>query len=387
MLVFSFDNILDHSPKGESLRERGFGKFSHLETITEKEFYLHEEVFGSAFPRLGKARDYLGELKQEDIPLLVNVFDLWKNYDTYLFLKGTHVETNKIQYILSRCSKRGNDIYARRIESRLGFLKYGGEGKFFNPLDFDGKKKVTTRLLWVTLTFDPRICSFDKAWSEIIQYEFNLWITNLRNKYGEINYVVFPQAFPNEKGKAFGYPHIHIILLFEDSKFNVWRNFEEDREGKLGFVFRIQEKQELHKQGKWRSFIDVKAISSLASLYNYAKKHFFNAGSGESKEALINNAIMWFYRKKSFSMSGYFRKKLSSYIEFISSKHNSKHFQAVLDGGLSFSIIEWEFLGCFSAKRINTVLDVGDPPFDFISLSIEEADRLLNPSLKERLGF
>lgn len=329
-------------------------------------------------------------MKQEDLGLLRDVFELWKKYDTYLFLKGTHRETGKKQYLLSRCSKRGNDIYARRIDTRLGFLKFGGEEKFFSVSDFDGKKKVKTRLLWVTLTFNPRLCDLDTSWSSRIQYEFNLWITNLRNKYGKISYTSFPQAFPNEKGNAYGYPHYHIILLFEDSEFNVWRNFEEDREGKLGFVYRIQEKNELHKQGKWKAFIDVKAVSSLSALYNYARKHFFNAGYGDSKEALINNSIMWYYRKRSFNMSKKFRRKLTSYIEFISSKHNSKRFQAVLDGNGPFSIVKWEFLGCFSAKRIKKVLedlDVGDPPFDFISLSVDEADRLLNPSGKERFLF
>lgn len=53
----------------------------------------------------------------------------------------------------------------------------------------------------------------------------------------------------------------------------------------------------------------------------------------------------------------------------------------------TFSVIKWEFLGCFSANRIKKVLDIGDPPFDFISLSVDEADKLLNPSDKERLVF
>ena len=407
------------SPKGKSLRNRGSGKVSHLATIDlEKDFFLHETVFGSGFPRLNKARDFLGELKQEDIPYLMDVFELWKNYDTYLFLKGTHRETAKTQYLLSKCSKRGNDVYARRIDARLGFLKYKDNRKFFDGLDFDDhgqpldkKKGVKTRLLWVTLTFDSKLSILDDAWrGEIvtkvkqrgkniggeylghslrcrcIQCQFNLWITNLRNEYGKINYVVFPQAYPDKNGDAFGYPHIHIILLFEEKEFNVFQTYKFDKRKKeWGFVYRIQEKKELHEQGKWLSFSDVKAIQSLSALYNYAKKHFFNAGYGDSDEATLNNSVMWFYKKKSFNMSGDFREKLSEFIR--KDKHNSKRFQAVLDGGKPFSVIEWEFLGCFSAKRIKRVLDVGDPPFDFISLSVDEADKLLNPSVKERLRF
>ena len=192
----------------------------------------------------------------------------------------------------------------------------------------------------------------------------------------------FPAPFPDENGKAFGYPHIHLVLLFEDSEFNVWRNWEQDREGKFGFVYRIQEKDELHNQGKWGAFIDVKAISSLSALYNYAKKHFFSSMDDE-----INNAVLWFYRKKSFIMSGVFREKLSSYIEFISTKHNSKPFQARLDGKEPFRVWVWECLGVFSSRRIGSVVDLGDPPCHFMSLDPGEADRLLNPVWRVRSRF
>ena len=105
----------------------------------DREVTLQNLVFGSSYPRLTKARDFFNSLKQGDLELLMNVFELWKNYDTYLFLKGTHRETAKTQFLLSKCSKRGNDVYARRIDTRLGFLKYGEEEKFFDGQDFDGK--------------------------------------------------------------------------------------------------------------------------------------------------------------------------------------------------------------------------------------------------------
>ena len=295
-------------------------------------------------PRLASARGFFYNLQQRDIPILVDVFQYWRDYSEFLLLQAENRVSSEKKFIVVKCSKRGNDVFAQRLDKRLGFLKTNE--LFFDPHLFDERKshQVTTRLLWVTLTFDSKLCSLDDAWRHIGK-EFNLWITNLRNKYGKVWYVAFPQAFPNQDGKGFGYPHLHLIMFFEDVDFHVFRRLEKDREGRLGFVYRIEEKKEIESQGKWHSFIDVKALSSMRSVWNYAKKHCYNAGYGSSDEASLNNAVMWLYGKKSFNMSGVFRRK---YTEFIKTMRNSKVVgQKTLD---NIFIPDWKFtlLGVFT---------------------------------------
>jgi len=144
---------------------------------------------------------------------------------------------------------------------------------------------------------------------------------------------------------------------------------EKDREGKLGFVFRIQEKYELEKQGKWHSFIDVKAISSMKGLLSYFRAHTQKASYGSSEEAILNCAIQWLYRKNSYSLSGDFRKV---FFEFIKDLHDSKpgSLQYTLDGDV-FDLWEWEMMGIRSAG------DVGGKGEWVISLSEDDFLRLV----------
>lgn len=327
---------------------------------------VRDEISGK--PRLSKARFFFQPLVQGDISHLVDAFKYWKNYSEYLVLKAENVMTDEKRFFAVKCSKRGNDVFAARLDSSLGFLR--SEEKFFNPEDLDDHKVVKTGLLWITLTYDSKRCSLDHAWKNLSK-DFNLWITNLRNKYGRIHYVSFPQAFPNSDGMAFGYPHIHLIMLFDDVEFNVFRRMEKNREGKFGLVFRIQEKYELEKQGKWHSFIDVKALSSMKAVWNYAKRHCYNAGYGESEEASLNNAIMWLYRKKSFNMSGSFRER---YVEFIQALRKSKEvFYPLLDGG---RLSEWKItlVGIFSVFELCIQ---GEPPPWVVSLDAEKVAGLV----------
>jgi len=307
----------------------------------------------SGKPRLKHARGFFLPLNREDLPLLVEAFKVWRNYSEYLLLKAENIATDERKFFAVKCSKRGNDVFGDRLDHRLGFLK--APEKFFDPLDFDIGKDVKTRLLWVTLTYDSSRRSLNDAWLHVGE-EFNLWITNLRNRYGRIAYASFLQAFPDPKGKGYGYPHLHIVIFFKDAEFSVFRRFEKDDKGRSGFVYRIEEKYELESQGKWHSFIDVKALSSMRAVWNYAKRHCYNAGYGESEEASLNNAVMWLYRKRSFNMSGDFRER---YNEFIKGLHKSKVAYALLDGSGVFS--EWKFslIGIFSVFELCIE---GDPP-------------------------
>jgi hypothetical protein len=342
---------------------------------TFDEYALHEACFNSrGKPRLKIARSFFQDLTPETIPFLIEVFRCWQRFNEYLLIEKEHVETGEKQYKAMKCSKRGNDVYAVRTRKRLGFLKLHEDLTFFHPEDFDLKKVVKTRLLWVTLTWNTNLCSLRDAWSQC-EYFYNLWITNLRNKYGRIAVFRSVQVFPGQEGKAFGYPHFHLVLLFQDHEFSVFPLM--DDQGKL--EYRIHEKEELDQQGKWHSWIDVKAINSMRGIYNYATKHYEHAQYGENDEALLNNAVCWLLKKKSFTISGSFRE---TYHDLIISLRNSKLVQMDLLG-VEHPVWVCKLVGVYSFSDLAKHREFEDPPPWFFELSREEVTDLF----EETLGF
>ncbi|GAI87469.1 unnamed protein product, partial [marine sediment metagenome] len=197
--------------------------------------------------------------------------------------------------------------------------------------------------------------TLDGAW-ETVMDDWNLWITNLRNKYGKIDVLRFVEAFPEEfkkdgsKALAYGYPHFHIVLLFNEAKFTVFPRMEEGKNGRLGMVYRIQEKPELEMQGKWKSFIDVKALSSGKALGLYVRKYCRKTHYGDSQGALTTQSLLWLYRKQTYAMSKGFRSKL---LDLITGMQGSKKHEAqkTLDGEIIEDWI-WTFHGVKSAEEV-----------------------------------
>jgi hypothetical protein len=319
-------------------------------------------------PRLRPAKTFFRNLHVGDISLLTEAFKCWRDFDEYLVIKGEHRETGEKKFYGVKCSKRGNDVYGERTRKRLGFLKGAENLVFFKKEDFDCKKIVKTRLLWMTFSFDSKLCSLKDSWVEGEHY-WNLMITNLRNKYGRIQVIKFPQASPWKQGEAYGYLHYHAVLLFQDHEFSVfpWMNGE----GKL--EYRIHERDELRAQAKWHSFIDIKAISSMEGIHNYAVKHHENAGWGDSEEAVLNNAMCWLFKKKSYTISGDFR---PVYSEFIRSMHNSKAFQMTLDGE-KLPVWVWSFVGIVSLVELCRLEGISWSSPWFVSLSDSQVGELV----------
>ncbi len=320
-------------------------------------------------PRLSCARQlFLQDLDRERVPVLAEAFRFWRDYAEYLGLKGVNRVTGEKLFVAVKCSKRGNDVFSRRLDQKLGFLSRMEGIQLFSPEDFKPGKVVRSNLLWVTLTYNPALSSLRKAWMTYME-DWNLWITNLRNKYGKIDVLKFSEAFPDESGEAFGYPHIHVVLLFREAQFRVFPRMEEGRDGKLGLVYRIQEKFELENQGKWHSWVDVKALSSGRALGGYLRKHTKNTHYGDDQGALVTQALLWLYRKQTFSMSSGFRQ---NFIDLIMTMHDSKGCQAqkTLDGQLLDDWI-WSFHGVRSALELGV-----DPGIWVQSLDEEKFHRI-----------
>ncbi len=364
-------------------REGGGGVSFNQEGILQREdFSFDRHSFfenlqdNRGRPRLNYARNYfLPRLRQQDVPWLMEGFKAWRDYAEYLLIKGVNQVNGKKMFLAVKCSKRGNDVFANRLDRRLGFLRGITKTDLFHPEDFKPNRIVKTNLLWVTLTFNPRLRSLDRAW-ETIMDDYNLWITNLRNKYGEISILRFIEAFPKEfkkdgsKAKAFGYPHLHLVLLFHEAQFEVFPRMEEGKDEKLGMVYRIQEKYKVESQGKWHSFIDIKALSSGRSVFNYVRKYCRKTHYGDSQGAMVTQSLLWLYRKQTYSMSKSFRSKLNDLIMDMQSSKPCEA-QKTLDGEILQDWI-WTFHGIRGSEDIGC-----DPKVWVQSLEEEKFNNLV----------
>ena len=246
-------------------------------------------------------RDYLRF--NYSVPEIEERYVEWVSEVKYMILTRWNKLKWKNDVFAVKCAKRGNDVYRFRVYRRFkGISSRAEDLVFFNPKDRGAKK---TRALWVTLTYDTKRCSFKDAWLNV-GVEFNRFMAHVRKKFGKVACCRVFESFEN------GYPHIHCILLFESTWFNVFRDKKNQ--------FRVYSKKIIARG--WHSNIDVKAMSSLAGGFSYQKKYLLkniDVENADSK-ALKTLALCWAYRKRAFSVSGLFRQLLHDLIEYM---HNS----------------------------------------------------------------
>ena len=254
------------------------------------------------------------ELFDYSLPEIQEHYLEWVKETMYMILSQWNKKKQRYDLVAVKCAKRGNDIYRKRVSCRFkGIVSRAENAIFFNPKDRGAKK---TRALWVTLTYDTKHCSFKDAWVNI-GVEFNRFMAFTRKNFGTVSCCRVFESFEN------GYPHIHCILLFKSTWFNVFR----DKKGQ----FRIHSKRIIAVG--WHSNVDVKAMSSLQRGLSYQKKYLLkniDVENADSK-AVKTLALCWAYRKRAFSVSGLFRQLLSDLIIYL---HNSnrRSLQVTLSG-------------------------------------------------------
>jgi hypothetical protein len=287
--------------------------------------------------RLHQTREWFFE--NQNLSELVDIFEEWRAQNEYLHL-ALYEGEEKIKEIAVLCSKRGNRVYVHRVGDRLDPL-------LSLDLPAGNRSWNKTRILFVTLTYDTKLRGGLEAWQSI-SGDFNRWISNLRNKFGEISYV---KAFECTRQ---GYPHIHLLLVFKECEFSYFA---------LNGKFRIPRKdRDRIKQG-WHSFVDVEAVISPAQAIAYTVKYLIKVHGGKvkgktpweiSEEGVSKTlALLWIYKKRGFSLS---RDILEALADLISGPCITQTFQLTLDGG---KLEKWVFLG------IKTPVELGineDPP-------------------------
>ena len=297
--------------------------------------------------RLNKVREHFKKIDRSNIMDLCSLYKQWKNQHECLMLKYIDFRSEKESLVYVKASKRGNDVSAHRQNIKIGFLKNVRKDVQFFTQEEAEKGSALSNLLWVTQTCDSKLGSIHESWVHS-GAAFNEYKKRLEKRFGKIRHFYTPEVYPNPEGASFGMVHNHCILVFEDYKFHPEPKLR-TVDGKLTLSYRIREIAEFKEAGDWHSFVDVKAIKNANGLYSYCRKHIENTLQGESDQAVLNNAVMWFYRKKSYSMSHGFK---NYWNEFITNMQVFRKTKQINFDGEVVSEGKWEFLGVGSMKRL-----------------------------------
>ena len=237
---------------------------------------------------------YLRELAQRgvfDSQDIIRKYESWVLEDKYMVMAHEREawvsNAGECEYIAVKCAKRGNDVYVSRVGSWLR-----GIGRNLAGLQHNFQENPFTSMLFITLSYDTKLCSFSEAW-QLIGTEFNRYRANLRKKYGKFSVMRTWESYEN------GHPHVHAILIFEEKKFRVFPSYEQNKKGELKLVWRIHEKEELEPY--WHSWQDIKAVCNVRGVLYYVKKYIMKCAeySHEDKKGKQTLAMCWVFRKKS----------------------------------------------------------------------------------------
>ncbi|MFH0897101.1 MAG: hypothetical protein V1850_03510 [Candidatus Bathyarchaeota archaeon] len=286
-------------------------------------------------PRLAFARSYfLGYSDRDpDLEGLEKFYTEWRDYNEYIVVQkqsdNLRIEGEiEKETIAVKCSKRGNDVYWWRVWKRIKKLYDLKEQTLFDP----HSSVKLSNVLFATLTNDVKRSRISEAW-ETEGEDFNTWIRNIRKKFGWISY------FRSLEASKRGYPHIHILMIFHDYKFQVI-----DIKGK----YRILEKEEFEKS--WHSFVDVQAIRRFREGVKYVTKYLTKT-KNDSKTQVLTLALCWLFRKRSFAISG----DLHEVME-ISITHGQMIQTNLMGEEVTLDVV-WVFIGIFSAEKLGITLN------------------------------
>jgi len=233
------------------------------------------------------------DLTEEDLNSIIKDFNEWNKIKNYAMFLNTETGITHFREL----AKRGNSIYTKRLKAKIlqqfDFLK----DKQFSK-DFYLKKsrsgKYYSNVFLITLTTNPEIFynNKKKAWySESTQ--MNLFLTNLRKQYGNIEYLSVVESTKK------GYPHNHLVVIFQQEQ----EVFQQEDTKK----WRMKNKKDLEKY--WNSFIDVFACETGQEVIDYVFKDILKGtlrkGVNRTAQDDLTQALQWIFNKKSYSTSSF----------------------------------------------------------------------------------
>jgi hypothetical protein len=210
-------------------------------------------------PRIYKLRDHYRK-NPIDHEELIKAFRTYYEFNEYAIIEKRiyDISTSELvdsKKIAVKTIKRGNDKWKKRVRKKIYSLTKLVEEDF-------SKHHDRTNWLFITYTVDPKIYNKEQAW-EIIPKNFNKEITNLRNKFGKIDYVHSVEAQAN------GYPHIHALVRFNDISFEKFYHYKSR-------TYRLRDWKEINRiKVCWKmGFVDVQAVYSKKEALSYLGKMF-----------------------------------------------------------------------------------------------------------------
>lgn len=314
---------------------------------------------------------------------VVNLYTEWRDDPEYFILRG--IEYDKLEqqriirkddepyytwelppdfeylYRFIKASKRGNDVYKRLVDKRLKPIDELYDIPFFDDEIADKR----TNALFITLTYDNKLCDEHTAWKRIGE-QFHLFHNNLRKQYGKV------EIFRTWEATNHYYPHIHVMVLFWDKTFPVIKHVGKD--GVISYRIPYNEKEKIAKY--WHSNIDIQALQSVnegvKELTKYITKDLC------SNKGDKTNAMIWFHRKQGYAISKGFVEMIKGWNIEITEPGNADLINDMCN--CNQDIIEWEFLGILRGRDLGFCseihsIDYKKPPPKVINMVIAEQKR------------
>lgn len=217
---------------------------------------------------------------------------LWVNRDQLLVFQQTHFHS-PTRYFASLMPKRGNKKYAYNVKRNFQglYLPFEYEQHINPTVD-----ETLTNVLFVTLTYDTKLCDFKTAW-DTISADWNRYVSRLRRKYGKVLTCRVYEATEN------GYPHIHAIIYIPNTAFPLFKQQKGNRT-----IYRIPDKH-LTNFKKWHSFVDVQGMVHLAEGFKYLAK-YVTKSSDLCHKAVTTLALTWGFHKRAYSLGTKFKQEI-----------------------------------------------------------------------------
>lgn len=232
-----------------------------------------------------------------------------------------------------KCAKRGNDVYQKRVERRLRFLVriFGYVVK--GDVDFwkISEDTANAHFVEVTLTCPASSFTVKGSWLDWIGANYNRWWTGIKQKFEGAQMVRAWESTEN------GYPHVHLLLWLPEAV-TVYKHLDKS----LKWSWRADVETRDRIAQAWGAFSDVKGVRTLSTIARYLVKHVVKGTESSSdveSRGDLTRSLLWIYRKRSFSLSRDFQKRLTETLDLIRRVHNSKEPASSVKGGSIWEVV------------------------------------------------
>jgi len=285
-----------------------------------------QELYSRGFLSLDDVCYYYKKWRDQDVYLgfevIIGDVDWYKPLSNWMIknhligIQGKHGEFKR-EYRFVKASKRGNDVHRWRVKKRLEKLLTvkGSEYGIFSlydelrsqyrikgvvkPYRVDEKHRVS-KVLFITLTYNPARSSVEGAWSELSD-RLHVFLVGLRKKFGKFTYFRVVECFKSR------YPHVHLIVYFKETAFPVFRHFREYKgfDGKKHYAVEYLLEDEYLEEIEllWKDFVRVSSPQDLKDVTGYLLKYVLKCMNSDDEKHLSTMAMLWLYRKPSYVMS------------------------------------------------------------------------------------